>query len=388
MPIGVQTPVTAIFDPASKTVTDMQVSGVSIGTPAGAIPLSKWQAAKLRGNLNPPRIVIGGDSHVTGQGAGTNTLGLDGAQPLGWAARFVSIIGAETAQFFGEGNAAAGSVTPAVYDPRLTLAGNWAIAGSVATLGGRLFVSATTSAGDLTFTPGTPWDSADIYYVGNTNGTTALRAKIDGTPVATYNTLASAEALVKATVTTTFGVHVLSFDTTTTNTGIVVGVVCRNSQSTKPLAYIGGNCGQVTTYFALNNHAWTFRNCVTAIDPDLFIFAATINDGKASVTKAVYKANMLQVVSAAPNADIVLLVAYPSSNASSTNGLIDSYRDALMEIAAVTPNCRVIDMRNVYGWSNAQATLYSYVFDADHANGAGYLAHANYLYQTLLRSGL
>jgi lysophospholipase L1-like esterase len=124
------------------------------------------------------------------------------------------------------------------------------------------------------------------------------------------------------------------------------------------------------------------------MDPDLFIFASTINDGKAGTTKAAYKANILSVISAAPNADIVLVVAYPSSHASSTNGLIDSYRDALQEIAASMSNVRVIDARNVFGCSNAQATTYGYVFDADHANAAGYLAQANYIYQTLLPAGL
>lgn len=357
----------------------------------GALPLVKWQAAKLRGPAAPPRIVMGGDSHVAGEGGGlstTNALGLDGAQPYSWAARLAALIGAETAQFFGDGNAAQGAVTPASYDPRLTLAGNWAVGAGAATLGGRLFVASTTSGGDLTFTPGTPWDTADVYLVTNTNGTTALRIKVNGATVQTVNTLSSAEGLIKVTVTTALGLNTLSFDTNATNTGIVVGAVCRNSLTTKPLAYIGGNCGQVTSYFALSNHAWSFRPCITAIDPDLFIFAATINDGKAGTTKAAYKANVLQVISAAPNADIVLLVAFPSSNASSTNGLVDSYRDALLEIAATTPNCRVIDCRNVFGWSSAQATLYGYLFDGDHANAAGYLAQANYLYQTLLPAGL
>lgn len=354
-------------------------------------PLVKWASAKLRGASAPPRIAIGGDSNVAGEGGGdsvTNALGLDVAQPYSWAARLVNMVGAETAQFFGEGNAAAGSVTPASYDPRLTLAGNWAIAGSVATWGGRLFVASTTSGGDLTFTPGTPWDSADIWYVTNTNGTTQLNIKVDGVVAATYNTLSAAEGLIKATVSTTYAVHTIGFSTTATNVGIVLGVTCRNSTTTKPIAYIGGNCAQTSTYFALNNHAWTFRNCVTAFDPDLFIFACTINDGKASISKATYKANVLQVVQSAPNADIVLVVAYPSSNASSTNGLIDSYRDALLEIAAVTPNCRVIDTREIFGWSNAQATLYGYVFDGDHPNRAGHLAQATYIYQTLVSAGL
>jgi lysophospholipase L1-like esterase len=374
-PYASTTPNTAYIPPGAPTV----------------VPLSKWIAAKGRGVGGPQRIAIAGDSNVAGEGGGastTNALGLDGAQPFSWAARLALLVGAETGQFFGEGNAAAGSVTPASYDPRLTLAGNWAIGGSVATYGGRLFVASTTSGGDLTFTPGTPWDTADIWYVTNTNGTTQLLAKIDGVTAATYNTLSAAEGLVKATVTTTYGVHTLSFSTTTTNVGIVLGAACRNSTSGKPVAYIGGNCAQTSTYFALDNHAWTFRSCVRAFDPDLFIFACTINDGKAAITKAAYKANVLSVVASAPNADIVLVVAYPSSHASSTNGTIDGYRDALAEIAAITPNCRVIDCREVYGWSNAQATAYGYVFDADHPNVTGHAAQANYIYQTLLPAGL
>jgi lysophospholipase L1-like esterase len=355
--------------------------------------LPVWSAAVnnvLEGNSNA-RILFIGDSTTAGYDTlgGTNPDGLQAnnkaeSTPTKLAALFPDDLGG-IASFTG--NAASSNLN--TYDNRMTFPDNdpygWGFSGSVGgqVVGGYALETTTAHAGKrFVFTPGTAWDTAEVYYssypIGDSGNTGNILA--DTTSIGTINLYNSNNVFNKSTFTTTLGTH--PFVTSMVGDGQydLEGIILYDSSNPEITVLNAGWSGAKSTDVAGGTSPWaTTKDGIAVYDPDLVVIDLGINDWVQGTSESDYKTAMQAIIDAAKNAgsDVLLVVPVPSNGYPSQTNFQDYIHDL-----ATSNDVPVIDFMDLWGsWS--QANTNGWMSDSLHPNATGYEQKAEDIFDVI-----
>jgi lysophospholipase L1-like esterase len=344
--------------------------------------LSNWataRAAVLAGTRNA-KILPFGDS--TDAGFGSNAGVADGTH--GWPSKLVPLLGvtASNSSWYGDYNQAAILTT---FDPRLAL-GSWAAYTPVEpfSFGGHL-LTASASAGALSFTPTNSVDTFELTYA-TFIGAGSFSYQIDGGAPTTVSTNV-ATSVTTIPIPTTLGAHTLNI-LWVSGSVFISGARAYNSAAKQVSVINSGISGATSTQLAdVGTFPWHVGNEISTLAPDLTIIeGGVINNWVTGISRATTIANLQTMITAAKRAgagDVILRTPNPSQAAAfvpyaTQQGYVDD-----MIALAITNNIPCIDVWRLFGGTWEAANASGYNSDTAHPNGAGYAAIAGYIAQGL-----
>lgn len=360
-----------VDNPASGTRSSLSATYAPRDEKQGvtAAGLSKWIKA-LRLSLldqSPARVLCVGDSTTAGYSADSYTTTPGSANVGSRNAYPAQLADYLTAQGIPAYDAFVIPGHTGSDDARWPV-GGWSYAGSGNGLGaGRNagLYTATASAA-TTISPGVTFDSATIYYYGDTSTGAFDAVATNGTPVSVNTTQSTAGLYKSATITA----QVASAENTivltqTSGTVYVVGVEVWDS--TNPNRVRVMNAG-VSSSSALdwaegpNSTVLGGRALISKVAPDLTVISLGINDTTGGQTAGQILANVNTLVSDAQVSGSVLLAsAVPHSNSTSLDAVNALFRDAGLPY---------VDFQWRYGQN--MATWGLQITDNTHPNALGY----------------
>jgi hypothetical protein len=351
--------------------------------------VARWNAARNAALISPLHLFVG-DSNVAGEGSGGGVLGLDAAALTGMANQFATLAGHRCDALYGDQNTFTGTIPPAQYDPgRISLGAGWVVdPGGITILGGRYYSAPAASAGALSFASATPCDTMDLRYIQTVGANTAAVVRIDGNIVDTIDQTGANAWALKTYTGLALGVHTLTVTPGATGVCRVTSVEPRVAASVQPRTIKGGICSGAAADMNLATNPWSNRNAAVALAPKFTTYYATINNLVAGTVVDTYRTAVDGFVAAlnAAGSDGCLVMGFPSTGAGTTNGLADSYANALRGVAQ-DYGWGYFDGRNPLGSSNVGATYKGLRFDNNHPNLAGHVAFATAYYNWLRDKG-
>src|SRR5258708_187392 len=159
-----------------------------------------WSAAiraMQAGSSNAKLLVL---SDSTGAGFGSPTTNsFVGSAATNWPTVLQSLLNTASFPslnkcFFNDANVEVTGATLPQFDSRVTLGAGWGAAASANGFGGTSLVN-TTTTNAISFTPGTAFDTIEVYYFEGING--AFTTDIGGASLGTTTTTAGAGASIK-----------------------------------------------------------------------------------------------------------------------------------------------------------------------------------------------
>jgi hypothetical protein len=326
--------------------------------------------ARASAQSRPAKILVYGHSHVAGEGAGTGTLGLNGAAPLGFVARLpakLTAIGinSEEQSFFGDGNVGLGNTTFPQYDPRVALGSGWSSDTAPSPLGGRFLIQAAGGTGSLDFTPGYTFTSSRIWYPRTSGLSTSTSVLVDNVQQTTFSNVGS-DALLYTDVAAT-GSKISVKNLAGSGSSYISAIECFRSTSAR--IYNAGWCGALSSDLNATFNPWYSRNGAAALAPDLSVVYCMTNDIINSVSAATWKANaksITQILQA--SGEVIIVIDPPAQNFDAT--LYQQYADAANQIASET-GCGILDLKTLFV-SYANSVAKGWQFDSNHPSLTGH----------------
>lgn len=343
---------------------------------ANATTLAAWKAVVQAAGTTVKKVGCIGDSTTTGIGAASLSLGLKAESgPVQLAALMNSAsIPAEIDSYCGNGRTDGTIANYKTFDPRMTSTAAWN-AGTDGTYGagGKFFGSATASS-KLTFTPGSDFDTLELYYLEPVSGRTIL-VDVGGATIATIGnsgftantpmrtTIAAGGTVSVAQITSgaATGINHLGIRTYTASAG-KIGLISFGLAGTKTAEWT--STAQI--YFPL---AW-----LPKLSLDAAFINLTINDENAGTALATYSSQLQTMITALKTTGTVCLVVGAPTNNGATLVQQMVYWNKCVELA-IANNIPVLNLYYYFGsWANANAQ--GWMFDVSHPNTAGYAVWA------------
>jgi hypothetical protein len=296
------------------------------------------------------RIMFIGDSTEAGSGAlAADMTGAYPKTPSKQLAALLASVGIPTSHnsICGDAGITAGALTYPVYDTRVTFGANW-VSGTFATLGGTFFKYTAGAVNNLALTPVGAFDTIKVFY-WRAGGFGSFATNVDGGSSLGSTNSAGSSAMQTATFTVTKSTHTINI--VPANDGDLYICAILAYDSTVPAldfiqaAKSGSGIADYSTVGGSNPYAAV--EVLKYLAPDLLWVNLTINnsnnDGAAYL--ATYIADMQILITAAQiSGDVVLEVGPPSNTANATNGVLDSYIDALKTLA-LNNNCVLLNTK-------------------------------------------
>lgn len=342
--------------------------------------LKKARAAfgKVRNGTSNARVLLVGDSTVTGSGA--NGPGyVAGGRAKNLPVRLAQLMNSymiptRADAIIGSG----GTSSYTTFDPRITKA-SWAENAGLNSALGNAFSSSTNGA-VLTFTPTNSFDSVQVWYPRAASQGT-FTVDIGGASSTAVNA-SGANALLSTTVTATLGTATVNITKTNTSANYVLGIRTWNSAAKEVEIFQAGWSGAVASQFVVTTNAWDSKNQITDLAPDLTIIDITINDAIAATSIATYKANLQSLVTACLlSGDVIMSTGIPSIISSQSLATQQTFIDAAAEVAA-TNNIMFVDIwRRFESYEISQPV--GFYADTLHPSGTGYADWASALFNVI-----
>lgn len=372
---------THTFASLTSKPTTLAGYGITDGASANgsAILLPRWTAAraKVRSGVSDARILCIGDSTTSGFGAAGN--GYTGAHARAYPATLAAALVAggipASAQSFMGSNQ--GLVSANAYDPRVSLSGGFSV--STFKSFGRTGFQSTTNGAVLAFTPGTPFDCADIYFF-NTTSNGDFTVNIGGSTLQTVNET-GAESFRKVTVSGfELGEHTLNIVASSSTFLYIIGVVVRDSVSSAVhVVNAGWDAAQSSNLIDTQDSFGSQKPyaqlpATVTFAADLVIVNIGINDAGSSVSPATFEANLTTLLESLSGVSDVLLVipALCGETPESTN---QPAIHAVIRSLATAYGAAIIDLSTRF-ISYSSANALGLMYDTLHPSRAGYQANA------------
>lgn len=339
-------------------------------------PLNKFNAAKLRSNSNPARVLFYGESSITGQGSGSGAQGLIGAYNTGWPYLIATALGWQKNSIFGTNNVEAGSITLPQYNPKVNYNGKWQGDIGPSGPGGRFIVSsANTQTSGVVFTPGEVFNYIRIWFPVTASLSTSVQVKVDGILVGSYSN-AGADAYSFVEFNLQSAVHTIEIINAGAAQAFIAAVEIQDRRTNVPVALFAGSCSATISDLNSAVQAFNWINAAQLLAPDLTFIDCTVNDSNAGTSRASYFAAIESIAGRLlGTSDIVFLTSFASNNANTYNGVLDGIAQAISDLASDI-GASVIDCRSLFGHSYTRANSRGIAFNSDHANGIGHFAKA------------
>lgn len=361
----------------------LQASPQYFNLNAASLPHWRKVVANVRAGTGRGLIAFLGDSTTMGAGAGTtSTVNTAGAFPKSYPNDLTTLLNSKFVPALSNSlfSDQATPIAYGTYDVRVTLGANWSDAFS--TPGGKMFRFTTGAVNNLTFTPGSAFDTIKLFYAVQP-GNGSFTYNIDGGASLGTVSTAGATAFGVTQVSVTKGTHTINIIPNNDGTIFLCGI--KTWDSTTPAIDVMqfGVYGGVALSFSGGVNPWESPFAFAQIAPDLSIVALTINDSNNGTALATYTTEMQTIITNLKlTGDVILVVGAPSNTAQATNGTLDTFISALVQLA-ITNNVPLI---------NAKARWISYAFmnpimpyfDNFHQFAPGYQDYAQMVDQALI----
>lgn len=357
---------------SAGTQTPAQIAAMSNNV---ALLTPKWRiaAGRVNAKTGDATIVCVGNSITSGSfsgGAASTKRTL--SYPTFLAQKLNSIgLPAESENFLGDGFG--GNLATA--DARLSIGTSFADHTNFYSIGGCPF-QATTNTSPLTWTPSTPVNAFDIWYI-QTVAASSFSWAIDGGSATTIVTTGAGQLLQKVTVNAAgpVGMHTLSL-LQVSGTPQIQGIDAYNN-TIKQVHVINAGWPTSTGFNQSDqNQAYSPANAVasSSLGVDLYIYEPTwINDLNGGNTPAQFLTFHQTAITAmkASGADVVLLIANPISIAVQTLAAQTAYIQNIFTLAA-NNTLLVVDIFDRFVSYEFSQPLGYFSSNNTHPLGAGY----------------
>lgn len=342
--------------------------------------LSVWR--KALGNVTQrwlgARVLCIGDSLTAGGSLDYEGAAAISRREFSYPSALARILGANVSASWaaftgtgGQGNAVDS------YDPRIGRGSGWYANGDApSSVGGTCLTNKTTTS-PLTFSPGVTWSRAEVMLYGITAATITLS---DGNTTSTHNVAAGSAVTVQHNnaLASLSPLRIVR----TAGEVSVLSAVCTDAADPRVTVINGGRGGATVEDYLIADSAASAGNVIGNIPADLVIVEFGINDQTASVTPAVYKSRVIQLLGLCPaNADRVLVASAPPTDAGKAFAW-SLYRAALAEISDEM-GLPLVDLFIPFG-PRAQLEADGWNTDAVHLNRAGLGEKARIISKLLL----
>lgn len=300
-----------------------------------------------------------GDSTTAGRGAGTGTLGMDGARALAFptmvAARLNALsITATTESFNQAGNTLSdeAGLMWSNYDPRINR-GTWG--SGVGTVGGA--ITSSSAASDFTFTPAISVDTFDVYLPILSTTTPVPSFQIDaGTTYAVKQTQSGVGGALRVEHFTfsagSLASHVLHINRTGGNPQIISGVGSNSTVADIRVINMGIR-GITSGGYAINGgNVYDPLPAMIAFGPNLVTFISLgINDMVAGGNSlAIFSANMQTIITQQlAYGEVILMIPTPIQPSAEVNFTQAQLAGAYATLSTNNGNLTVIDAPSILG---------------------------------------
>lgn len=324
-------------------------------------PHARKAAANVTAGLSPMKILVVGDSTAFGSNAAGNPVGPGGAS---WPSRLATALNSYFPTDIG-----LSTPPPGNNDTRWISAAGWtfdSLGFGFAQLG---YWSGAVAASNVTYTPGTSCDTADIYYLTAPGfGTFNVKSELTGNTAVNTNA-----ALGIGKVTVPLGSiasnHVLTFGTISVASVYIYGVDVYLTATPKIRVGNAGIPGTTALLWADSGGSFNYisRGMLRAYAPDLTLMAlGGINDGNTGVPFNTYQASIQALVSDAQlSGDVLYVTAIPSLPAAAGALALEQQATSWLKSQE-----SVISVSDVFGrWFPNQSMLNNLGYYSDNFHG-------------------
>lgn len=265
------------------------------------------------------------------------------------------------------------------YDPRLSVA-SWTLNSGVQAMAGQTW-SASSAAGNLSFTPSVQTDTCDIYYVTNTT-TGSFNANVNGGTNTLVNSGVAA-GYGKLTISGSLGSNTYNVAFASGASVFIVGFNAYNSAA-KQISVLNFGQGGATSAQILNN-VWASPNALIGVlAPALTIVQLGINDWLQGTGNSGLSSNVQTLITAAkPSGDVLLLTPIQGSPANEPFVTQQPYLDVYPQLALAN-NEVMLDVNRRWGGFLTANNNGFYYADGTHGSLSGYADEAAALAKILM----
>jgi hypothetical protein len=257
------------------------------------------------------------------------------------------------------------------FDPRISLESGWQISGTFVA-GGNAFLDQTANSPRLTFNPGAPTDTLDVYFVTypgyadfvvSTKGTYAGNGKTDGPQGVSKVTIKrqlsdAAWDIQKSGLTADRALMLVGFD-------------AYDSAASNVSVWNMGASGSRVAQWTDGGTPYSFSNALPVFAPDLTIIDLTINDWFDATPLDAYLANLQKMITAAKKTgDVLMVVGVPSNVETAPPERQRKYADGVLALAYKN-DLPAVDL--LARWvSQSYNPARGFYFDGLHPSATGY----------------
>lgn len=387
----------ADFDGPVTQLTAAQVAAVaaslaSLQRPSSIapFPLRKTQRAlaRVRSGVANATICCVGDSVTAGQYAdGVNAW--TGNKALSYPTALAAILtrhgaAGSIASVTSDNSALGHAGTIPSYDPRVVSGANYTT-GALDTAGGQVIYNVAGTLGSaeaetFTFTPGTSFDTVEIYWYRSASvgtmtvdcGGAVLTTLSSSGAVGGTTTPGTVNQLNKTIVTKAAGADPINIIRTVLGTTIIAGVVAYLSTAKCVNVLNMGWSGARTSSWNNTTGDYAPLNALLDYAADLTIICLGINDAIVGVSQATFTSNMAAIVTAALTTGDVLLVYPPLVDTTIASAAAQSTIYAAITAVAAAKSVPVLDLQARWSSYSVASGLGYMHTDKTHPVAIGY----------------
>jgi lysophospholipase L1-like esterase len=323
-------------------------------------------------------LAFSGDSTTHGWADGTTGLAANSVPGKVAAKLAAAGVPAENDSIFGLGGEPT-LAAQALWDTRLAFGAGW-VPSTIISLGGKAIANNTTTNA-LSFTPSNAWDTAEVWFQGQTGVACPITFDVGG---ATTSATTTASTFTRVTYSPgTNAVQTLNIKRNTAGSEVltVIGIHCYDSATKRVAVFNFGVAGATSTDLANAAAASSANNAYTTVVSGALggvsaagCLSAGINDYRASTLVALetYVSNLRTLIATRKSiGDLIGFVPVPSKIADTAQATQDSYDN---EFRAQVMNGGIPTYDVPVAWSYWIGANASGLFGSDnlHPSVAGY----------------
>jgi lysophospholipase L1-like esterase len=340
---------------------------------------SRWRKAmsRVRTGEADAKILCIGDSITQGE---TASVGTNPTYRNCWPKRLQEFLNAYYVP--AQVGLCTGGYGDAALDTRFTLGSGWSWAAANVGFAKHSIQSAGGASGTLTYQPGYPCDTADIYYKQHNSNQGNSSVTVDGGAPTTLTGFGTPSSVKKTTI--SLGAlasnHSLVFAGASGGAGLslfdIFGIDCYDSTTTRVRVGLAGRSGASTADWGFGGFpgaGFQSLDCIAAYAPHLSIINLGVNDAAVPISLSTYIANMAAVIQVCQlSGDVLLTGCIPSglTFAGRQPTELSYSRDGLSSLAS-DYDCGVVDL-NARWVDYATADANGWMTDGLHPTAAGY----------------
>jgi len=302
------------------------------------LPVFEAKMQILRANQGRVRVLFAGDSTMV---SGVNP---DVGVPYTLANAFTNMGLAASADYASAG-------TFSVDTQRITIGSSWTLDSTYKTAGGDTYKASTTTNG-ITFTPQQTVTTGRLWYLTNPGGgTVSIDMQVNGASVAIQSVSTNAAAGIAS-------LDVTSGSTAFNNVTLVVKYVSGGQVNIFGIEAWNGNAvsiintsmgGSAIADWNTSTNAYSWRNAIIAMAPDLIVFNPGVNSMPA-VSLGTYQTQIEQFIDAvkAAGIDLLMLTPVPQNPTDGTHNNSVALQDSYVAVNRAVAAAKAVPLIDVY----------------------------------------